>query len=527
MVYMDDWLRLVLVGATALGGAGNQLSYLFAWRFFVMSRLTIVWIVLVAAITSGLAGCSDRSEGTAPVDSSAVGEFADEPQEEKPEQKEEKKKSWREKLKDGLSRGVKKAEETARAAEVMLGAEIKLCLIAQNGGVYPDPELHSYLEQIVLGMATKTTEPDMPWEFGILNGGELNAHSLPGGKVFITRGLLTALESEAQFAHVMGHELGHVVHRHMIRKWGLKAARKALVRAAAMAERKILEKDPTDPVFVTAALGIGARFASLKFSRDQELESDERGVDYAFAAGYDPREGKKTFEMFLRMKEGSGQRESLLARLLSTHPLDSDRIERIDAYIQEKYPEIVREKRSLISSRAAWKDHRDRLRGVATAYDKHRRAMAIVAKALMQGTQDGVLEALVLLDQAIAELPDHAALYFARGYVKYLVGRDAEAEQDLDRAISLDEAHFQARLLRGLIRRNAERHADAVEDFKVAARLFPPNPAPHFYLGECYESLDEKAKAMTSYQMAVLLAPKGSKLKELAARKLATLRAKQ
>ncbi|MCZ6691127.1 MAG: M48 family metalloprotease [Planctomycetota bacterium] len=491
-----------------------------------MSRLSIVWIVLVASITLCPVGCSDGSDdgvGSAAVEASVLGGPAVKPQEQETEPK-EKKKSLRERFKEGASKVVKKGAELAEAGEVLLGAEMKPCVVAQNGGVYPDRELQDFLERIVLGMGEKIAKPDIPWDFTILNTFEMNAHALPGGKLFITRGLLAALDSEAQFAHVVGHEMGHVVERHMIKKWGVAAAREALVRAAAMTERKILEKDPADPVFVTAALGIGGHFASLKFSREQELESDERGVDYALAAGYDPREGKKTFEMFLRMKEGLGQDESILVGLLSTHPFDSDRIEKIDTYIQETYSEVLQGERSLVVSSDAWQDHRDRLRGVLPAYDKHRRAMALVAKAVEEGTQEGMEEALDLLDQAIADLPDHPALYFSRAYLKYITGRDAEAEKDLDRAISRDEAHFQARLLRGLIRKNAKRYEEAVLDFKAAARLFLPNPAPHFYLGECYEALGKKVKAAVSYGQAVLFAPKGSKIRELAAKRLAGLR---
>ena len=491
-----------------------------------MSRVFTIGILLTAVVILGSTSCSGSSDdgmGYASVATSVLGGQTEGPQEQETEPK-EKKKSLLEKLKEGASKVLKKGEELAEAGEILLGAEMKPYVVAQTGGVYPDRELQAFLETIVLGMAKKTAKPDIPWDFTILNSSELNACSLPGGKLFITRGLLAALHSEAQFAHLMGHEMGHVVERHMIEKWGLSVARVAALRAAAIAEQKVLEKDPADALFVTAALGVGVQFVSLEFSRAQEEESDERGVDYAVGAGYDPREGKKTFEMFLRMKEAAGQDETLVGGLLASHPFDSDRIERIDAYIQETYPEVVKGERSLVVSSDAWQEHRDRLRGVLPAYDKHRRAMALVAKAVEEGTQEGMEEALDLLDQGVADLPDDPALHFSRGYLKYIMGRDAEAEKDLDRAISLDGGHFQARLLRGLIRMNAKRYEEAVEDLEAAVRLFLTNAAPHFYLGECYEALGRETAAMVSFGTAVVLAPKGSKLRELAAKRLAALR---
>ncbi|MEE8142004.1 MAG: M48 family metalloprotease, partial [Planctomycetota bacterium] len=175
--------------------------------------------------------------------------------------------------------------------EAQIGAEYAPNFIAENGGLYPDQELQDHLRKIVIeNMAKKSHRPQLPWEFSLLNTSQINAFALPGGKVFVTRGLISKLESEAQFAHLMGHEIGHVSHRHAARGQGRNALYVLLVGAAVAADQQL--SDPDDPPIISTTVGALGFLTLLKFSRDQELQADQRGVDYAILAGYDPREGR-------------------------------------------------------------------------------------------------------------------------------------------------------------------------------------------------------------------------------------------
>ncbi|MCA8960563.1 MAG: M48 family metalloprotease, partial [Planctomycetes bacterium] len=261
--------------------------------------------------------------------------------------------------------------EPSDQEEAQIGASYAPSFIAESGGLYPDRALHDYLNHIVIDkMARHTQRPNLPWEFHILNTSQINAFALPGGQVFVTRGLLARLDSEAQFAHLMGHELGHVTHKHSVRGQTRATLFGLLVGAVGVAESSI--GDPDSPQYVTTAVSGLGQLTLLKFSRDQELQSDCRGVDYAVAAGYDPREGKKTFEMFLALKQQAGQGESLIDGLLSTHPLDSTRIEQIDAYIAETQPELPQ---GLVVNEPHFQDLMTDVRGAQAVYDDHDRAM--------------------------------------------------------------------------------------------------------------------------------------------------------
>src|SRR5688572_21250072 len=93
-------------------------------------------------------------------------------------------------------------------------------IIQQYSGAYPDEDLQRHLASIVVGMARSSARPDLPWSFTVLNSSVPNAFAVPGGQVFMTRGLLHRLDDEAEFAVVMGHEIGHVEHRHTVQQMG-------------------------------------------------------------------------------------------------------------------------------------------------------------------------------------------------------------------------------------------------------------------------------------------------------------------
>ena len=179
------------------------------------------------------------------------------------------------------------------------------------------------------------------------------------------------------------------------------------------------------------------------------------------------------------MKEEAGQSESYISGLLSTHPLDSTRIERIGEYIEEKYPDVASGKRTgLTVNRARWTVLRDRIRRAQKTYDRYDEAMAAVAAAQEEQSRTALPAALQLLNQAVTELPDHAAIRVGRAIVRSELGDAASALGDLDDAVRLQEDHFQARLLRGALRAKAGRFEEGISDLRRAeGRLdAPPNP---------------------------------------------------
>ena len=223
----------------------------------------------------------------------------------------------------------------SKAAEVQLGEEVASQIEASMGPLTSDRALADYVTDIGNRVADEA-EPfyqDIPWEFNVVDDPTVNAFALPGGKLYIHRGLLEIMDNEAQLAGVLAHEVGHVTAEHHDRMAGRSIAIALGVTLAQVlaenTENELVEMGV--PVFVT-----GTGLLNLKYSRDQEYESDDLGVRYMAKAGYDPRE---LAEVMRRIDQASsGQRPS---EWLSTHPNPPNRVDAILRYVDDTYPDLA------------------------------------------------------------------------------------------------------------------------------------------------------------------------------------------
>lgn len=170
--------------------------------------------------------------------------------------------------------------------------------------------------------------PDARWEFVLFDDSSPNAFALPGGKVGVNTGIFKVARNDAQLAAVLGHELAHVVAGHSGERMStgiLGAVGVAVLDAALGSDRSTGSRAATSTA-ASAAVGLGM----LRFSRGQELEADKLGALYMARAGYDPQESIQLWQNFAadRSKKGSGT-----PAFLSTHPLDSTRIESLRAFM--------------------------------------------------------------------------------------------------------------------------------------------------------------------------------------------------
>jgi predicted Zn-dependent protease len=211
--------------------------------------------------------------------------------------------------------------------ENQLGLQFKQDLEQKQHVVYlDDPVVVSYVRGVADKVITlgKRDRPEVNWQVNVIDDSKtVNAFATPGGYLYVYSGLLMAADNEAELAGVMAHETGHVVARHsarqMVDAYGLEAI-------TAMA----LGKNPGLLGQLTA--GVGEKGFMLANSRSDETEADEYGARYSAAAGYDPH-GLVTFFQKLRAQEGNSPR---FLAILSDHPATPDRIDHVNAFIQQK-----------------------------------------------------------------------------------------------------------------------------------------------------------------------------------------------
>ncbi len=192
--------------------------------------------------------------------------------------------------------------------------------VLQEYGVYDDRHLQAYVDSVGQRLGRVSHLPNEPWKFTLLDDPTVNAFAMPGGYIYITRGIMAHLNSEAQLAGVLGHEIGHVTARHSAAQ-----ITKQQIAGVGLGIAGIVS--PGFAQYSQAAQS-ALQLMFLKYSRDNEAQADELGVQYATAAGYDPREIPATYAMLKRVADQSGQR---LPGFLSTHPDPGNREERTRA----------------------------------------------------------------------------------------------------------------------------------------------------------------------------------------------------
>jgi predicted Zn-dependent protease len=187
--------------------------------------------------------------------------------------------------------------------------------ISRSIGLYSDDALQRYVSALGTSIAANSEWPDLPWTFRVLDDPAVNAFALPGGFIYVTRGILAHLNSEAQLAGVLGHEIGHVTGRHSAARLSKAQVSQFGVGLAMVLEPKL---QPLAPL-----AGAGLQLMFLSFSRSDERESDGLGVRYMVRSGYDPVALGQVMETLGRVtEEGGGGR---LPQWLATHPSSENR----------------------------------------------------------------------------------------------------------------------------------------------------------------------------------------------------------
>ncbi|MGH7445616.1 MAG: M48 family metalloprotease, partial [Longimicrobiales bacterium] len=193
-------------------------------------------------------------------------------------------------------------------------------------GVVDDADLNAYVQRIGESLARDSERPNLPWRFRVVDDPTPNAFALPGGFIYVTRGMLSLMNSEAELAAVLGHEVGHVTARHSVHMLSQQQLAQIGLVAGMIFVPELAQFGDL------AGQGLGLLF--LKYGRDAERQADELGFRYALADNYDVREMADVFAALARSSELAGQ--SPLPTWLSSHPGPAERIERINVMLAEQ-----------------------------------------------------------------------------------------------------------------------------------------------------------------------------------------------
>jgi predicted Zn-dependent protease len=358
---------------------------------------------------------------------------------------------------------------------------------SQGGEFILDPELNAYVREVGSHLAEQARRKEqLNFEFAILNDSTPNAWALPGGKIVVNRGLLTELDSEAELAAVLGHEIVHADAAH-----GARAQSKGmLTQVGAIATMVILGSTVDSQAAREIGMmvpALGAQLLTQKYGRDAERESDEYGMLYMSEAGYDPQGAVELQETFLKLSEGRNQ--DWLSGLFASHPPSRERLENNRKTASGLPPGGDMGKERFLAETAYLR----RVKPAYEAFDEANKAASEEKLELAQSKLDEAMaieprESLFLALQgdlhALNKKPDRALTsyrqaidanpgffygYLRKGQVEFKLEEFATARTDLSRSLDLmptAEAHY----LLGMMEKDAGRKDKAADHFKAAAQ---------------------------------------------------------
>ena len=370
--------------------------------------------------------------------------------------------------------------------EKQVGAQMYAPMKQSQGGEFVlDPELTEYVQEIGGRLATKARRGDeLEFEFSILNDSIPNAWALPGGKIVVNRGLLVELDSEAELAAVIGHEIVHADAAH-----GARAQSKNMVtQSAAVISMVVLGSTINDESAREVAMmvpAVGAQMLTQKYGRDAERESDEYGMQYMSEAGYDPQGAVELQETFVELSEGNNQ--DWISGLFASHPPSRERVEN-NRKTARQLPQGGEMGRERYLQKTAY------LRRVQPAYEAYDQAQ----KALKD---ENTAEAQELLNQALAIEPREALFHGLQGDLYALNDQTEKALVSYERSISGNPGFFYGYLRSGQMDYQLNRLSDSRSNLEYSLELMPTAEA-HYLLGMMDKRQGNSAAAIEHFKTA-------------------------
>ena len=219
------------------------------------------------------------------------------------------------KMFDTAKKVVTATSDIAEPEEINIGHDMAARLLGA-APLVNDPALQRYVNNVGRWLASQSERPNLPWQFGVLDAPEVNAFAVPGGTVFVTKGLIQHMQSEAQLAGVLAHEISHVLRKHH-----LKAIQKSAQTSLAGDALQQAIKDPSG-LARDKLISLGSELYTRGLDKSDEFEADRLGVVIAARGGYD----SYGLPAVLQTLQAMNAQDSALAMMFKTHPSPTDRL---------------------------------------------------------------------------------------------------------------------------------------------------------------------------------------------------------
>jgi predicted Zn-dependent protease len=356
--------------------------------------------------------------------------------------------------------GKKEIQLVSDRKEISMGAQNYPYGQQSSGGIFiHDAELTQYVQSVGQKLTKYSNRPNLPYEFKIVNHSVPNAWAMPGGKIVINRGLLVHLQSEAELAAVLGHEITHAALRH-----GAQSMERGMLIMAGVVAADILlpNENKVQKQVLLGGAALSATLLQTKYGRDAELEADKYGIDYMVKAGYDPSGAVHLQELFLKMMDKKSP--NWLEGLFASHPPSKERLKENQAYAKTLpkgflgKEEFQKKLANLKKWAPAYKAFDDGLEALKDK--KYSKAHELATKAIGLFPEEGLFyqlrgsiyyqekdyaQAIKAFTESIHKNPDYFYPYQQRGFCYKKLRDYKNAKLDLDKSqklLPLDETRL-------------------------------------------------------------------------------------
>lgn len=351
---------------------------------------------------------------------------------------------------------------------------------SQDLGSVQEAGVNQYVSQVGASLHSQTHRTSMPYSYRVLNANYVNAYTFPAGSVGVTRGIMTEMQSEAELAALLGHELGHVNARHAAQRQG-----QAMVGQAALVGIGIAAQDSSWGGLAMIAGQVGASALLSSYSRDNEREADALGQEYMTRAGY-PATGMVGLHQLLLSKQQ--QKPGMLDTMFSSHPMPAERVETAKRLAQEKYAATA----SRPLQRERYMDSTGRLRALKPTIEACQRGEQHQAKKeLPQAEED--------FKDALTKSPNDYASNVLMAQCLLAQKKSADAQRYADQAKAIYPQEAQAYRLAGVTRLAAGNYAAAFGELDRFDKLLPGDAGVTFLKGISLEGAGDRQNAARHY----------------------------
>ena len=379
--------------------------------------------------------------------------------------------------------GKKELMFISEAEEIRMDSEAAPHQFSADYGAVEDPALNAYLTQVGSSLAERSHRPGMPYTFRVVNASHVNAYAFLGGSIAATRGIMLAMDDEAELAALLGHEIGHVNARHAARSMTSGILAQVAVAAATVA---VAEKNEDWAPVVAGLGGIGAGALLARYSRAHEREADALGMEYMVRSGYNPQGMIGLQDILVKMSHG---KPSAIELMFATHPMS-----------QERYDTAVKRARSEYGESASLPLYRERYMDSTAALRKLQPTVDEIQKGDKSVGDKKLEEGLAHYKAALQKTPDDYEALLKASKVCLALNRPADAQSYAAAAKAAYPQEAQSYHVEGMAALYNSRYDQALSDFNHYDRILPGNPNTTFYSGFALEGMGRKAEASAKYK---------------------------